>query len=114
MFYSFWRSNCTLSCKKLNATRIIEAGDVAGLFTANPKCNKSARLIPLITTTNYKKVIHFLNGSLSPDVTGGMKQKYIELLNAARYGIKAQIVQFNSLKAALAGESIGTIIDLTQ
>jgi len=43
-----------------------------------------------------------------------MKQKYIELLNAARYGIKAQIVQFNSLKAALAGESIGTIIDLTQ
>lgn len=98
--------------KKLGAERIIEAGDVEGIFTVNPKRNKDAELIERVTLANYKEIIVHLNGSLAPDVTGGMKQKYTELLAAAQAGIVAQIVHFKSLKNALAGEHIGTVIDL--
>lgn len=98
--------------KKLGARHIIEAGDVEGLFTTNPKCDKTAKLIPNVTAANYKEVMTHLNGSLALDVTGGMKQKYVELLAAAESGITAQIVHFKSLKAALAGEPIGTVINL--
>jgi len=98
--------------KKLGAVRIIEAGDVEGIFTVNPKRNKKAVLIDRVTLSNYKEIIVHLNGSLAPDVTGGMKQKYLELLAAAETGIVAQIVHFKSLKDALAGKHIGTVIDL--
>jgi isopentenyl phosphate kinase len=98
--------------KKLGAKRIIEAGDVEGIFTVNPKRNRNAELIDRVTAANYKEIIVHLNGSLAPDVTGGMKQKYMELLAAAETGIVAQIVHFKSLKDALAGKPIGTVIDL--
>lgn len=100
--------------KKMGAKHIIEAGDVEGLFTINPKRDKNAKLIPNVTAQNYKEVIDHLNGSLACDVTGGMKQKYLELLAAAETGITAQIVHFKSLNAALAGEPIGTVINLNK
>lgn len=100
--------------KKLGAKHIIEAGDVEGLFTINPKRDKSAKLIPSVTATSYNEVVAHLNGSMATDVTGGMKQKYLELLSAAESGITAQIVHFKSLRAALEGEPIGTVIDLTK
>jgi len=98
--------------KKLGAKRIIEAGDVEGIFTVNPKKDKQAVLISDINAANYKDIEKHLNGSLAPDVTGGMKQKYLELLAAAETGIVAQIVHFKSLKDALAGKHIGSVIDL--
>ncbi len=98
--------------KRLNAGKIIEAEDVEGIFTANPKTDKNAKLIPQITAANHKEVEGYLSGSAATDVTGGMKQKYIELVDAAQAGIVCQIAHHKSLKDALDGKPVGTTINL--
>jgi len=100
--------------KKLGAKRIIEACDVEGIFTTNPKKDKAAELINNINRENYEKIVGNLNGSLATDVTGGMKQKYLELIEAAKTGIVCHIVHFKSLKEALNGKPVGTTIDLNK
>ncbi len=102
----------TYIAKQLKAIRIIEVEDVEGIFTANPKTNKNAELIPLINEKNCQEVRNCLSGSTAPDVTGGMKQKYIELLDAAKNGIVCQIVDLKHFKAALENQPCGTIINL--
>jgi isopentenyl phosphate kinase len=98
--------------QKLGVHRIVEISDVEGIFTANPKKDKNAKLIRQINQSNYKEVESYLSGSSSTDVTGGMKQKYIELIDFAKTGIVFQIVNLKSFKDALAGNTCGTIIDL--
>jgi isopentenyl phosphate kinase len=98
--------------KKMNAEKIIEVSDVEGVFTANPKIDKNARLIPEINAKNYKEIERYLSGSTAADVTGGMRQKYIELLEAAKTGIVCQIVDLKHFKDALENKPCGTIIDL--
>jgi len=98
--------------KKLKAEKIIEVSDVEGIFTANPKIDKNARLIPEINRKNCQDIQKCLSGSTAADVTGGMRQKYIELLDAAKTGIICQIVNLKHFKDALKGKSAGTVIDL--
>jgi isopentenyl phosphate kinase len=100
--------------KKLKAQKIIEVSDVAGIYDTNPKNNRKAKLIQKIDTNNYKEVEKCLSGSSATDVTGGMRQKYIELIDAAKEGIICQIVNLKSLKEALKGGSAGTVIDFTK
>jgi len=97
---------------KLGAKKIIEAGDVEGIFTGDPKKNKKAGIIREIDKNNFKEIEKFLSGSQAADVTGGMKQKYLELVDVSKKDITAQIVHFESLSKALRGEPVGTIIDL--
>jgi len=96
----------------LKAEKIIEVSDVEGIFTANPKIDKTARLIPEINGKNYKETEKCLSGSTAADVTGGMRQKYIELLDAAKSGVVCQIVDLKHFKDALEGKSAGTVINL--
>ena len=96
-------------CRKDN-----EVSDVEGIFTANPKINKNARLIPEINRKNYQDIQKCLSGSTAADVTGGMKQKYLELLDAAKTGIICQIVDLKHFKNALEGKPAGTVINLQQ
>ncbi len=98
--------------KKIGAKRIIEVSDVEGIFTTNPKTKKNARLISKINADNYKEIEKCLSGSTAADVTGGMKQKYVELISAAQTGIVCQIVDIKHFKDALEGKPCGTIIDL--
>jgi len=98
--------------KKLGVNRIVEISDVEGIFTANPKKDKNAKLIREINQNNYKEVESCLSGSSSPDVTGGMKQKYIELIDFAKTGIVFQIVNLKCFKDALQNKPCGTIINL--
>jgi len=100
--------------KNLKAEKIIEVSDVEGIFTANPKTDKNARLISEISAENCEEVEGYLSGSIATDVTGGMRQKYLELLDAARTGIVCQIVDLKHFKDALEGKPCGTIIDLRQ
>lgn len=100
--------------KKMGAEKIIEVSDVEGIFTANPKINKNARLIPEINRKNYQDIQKCLSGSTAADVTGGMKQKYLELLDAAKTGIICQIVDLKHFKNALEGKPAGTVINLQQ
>jgi isopentenyl phosphate kinase len=98
----------------MGAEKIIEVSDVEGIFTANPKINKNARLIPEINRKNYQDIQKCLSGSTAADVTGGMKQKYLELLDAAKTGIICQIVDLKHFKDALEGKPAGTVINLQQ
>jgi isopentenyl phosphate kinase len=98
--------------KSLNSPMIIEAADVDGIFTADPKVDKTAKIISKIGQNNCQEIEQYLAGSHSTDVTGGMKQKYCELIDAARAGIICKIVHYKDLKKALEGQPVGTTIDL--
>jgi len=69
--------------RDLNADNIIYGVDVDGIFTADPKTNKNAKLIPLITKKNINKALSYLEEAKTNDVTGGMKSKITELLQSA-------------------------------
>jgi len=99
---------------RLGAERIIMGVDVDGLYTEDPKLNPSARLIQHLTIKDLEEIWRGIRGSSSPDVTGGMMGKILELIPPIKRGAKALIV--NALKPrnvykALKGEpGIGTEI----
>lgn len=99
--------------KQLKAGRIIHGTDVDGIFTADPKKDRNAKLIPLVTEKNFEEVKKSLSGSSVVDVTGGMMKKVSELMAIAEAGIESQIVNAltdGNVKRALAGEKFGTIV----
>jgi isopentenyl phosphate kinase len=59
----------------LEPTRIVLAGEVDGVFTADPLRDESAQLIPQISRQNFYEVEEMLAGSHGVDVTGGMLTK---------------------------------------
>jgi isopentenyl phosphate kinase len=101
--------------KELKAQKIIHGTDVDGIFTADPKKDRDAKLIPLVTEKNFEEVKKSLSGSSAVDVTGGMMKKVSELMSIAEEGIESQIVNAcveGNVKMALAGETFGTIVKL--
>jgi isopentenyl phosphate kinase len=93
--------------------KIIIAGEVDGVFTADPFKDKTARLIPLITQANLPEIKQYLGGSRGTDVTGGMLNKIEELMELARKGYVSEIVNATKpglLKRALLGENVGTVV----
>jgi len=100
--------------KKLKPERIISAGIVNGVFTADPLKNPEAEFIPKITSKNYPKIKKVLSGSAGIDVTGGMFHKVERYLELAKIGINSCIINGaikNRLKRALLGKEVkGTII----
>jgi len=97
------------------ASRIIMGGDVDGLYTKDPKVNKSARLVDRVTLEELKTQKHDIEGSKATDVTGGMLGKVRELIPAIEQNI--QVLLVNATKPlrvykALRGEEVtGTIIE---
>jgi isopentenyl phosphate kinase len=61
--------------RSLCPTRIIEAGEVAGVFSGDPHRDTVVRLVPQITSRNYAQVEEMLSSSFGVDVTGGMLGK---------------------------------------
>ena len=59
----------------LAPARILLAGDVAGVFTADPGRDSAAQRISIITPATYPAIQQRLGGSLAVDVTGGMLTK---------------------------------------
>ena len=59
----------------LHPTRILLAGDVDGVFTADPARHPDARPIAEITPATYPTLERALGGSAGMDVTGGMLSK---------------------------------------
>jgi len=100
--------------KKLGATRVIIAGKVDGVFTADPAKDPNAKLIPEITAENFEEVKKYLDGSDGVDVTGGMIHKVEQMLELAKSGIQSEIINADKpgvLKRALLGETnLGTVI----
>jgi len=79
---------------RLEPTRIILAGQVEGVFTADPLRDESARLIPEISGQNIRQVEHMLAGSHGIDVTGGMltKVRTMYALVQEHPGLKVQLI----------------------
>lgn len=100
--------------KKYKLSRILLCGRVDGVFTDNPDKNPNAKLIPIITQKNIKKIENDLKGSSGTDVTGGMMHKVKMMLELTDIGIESEIINAKKpgiLKRSLLGErGLGTTI----
>jgi len=100
---------------QLAAERIIVGVDVDGLYTSDPKKDKTAKLMQHITLQELKKMQHKISEATVADVTGGMLGKISELIPAIEARIHVLIV--NALKPdnvykALKGQKVvGTLIE---
>ena len=94
--------------------RIILAGIVDGVFTADPQKNPNAKLIPEINSKNYEEIKKYLGGSAGIDVTGGMLHRVERIFELTKFGVEAEVINGEReglLKRALLGEKVlGTII----
>ena len=78
----------------LEPARIVLAGEVGGVFTADPLRDESAQLIPEISRQNFHQVEHMLAGSHGVDVTGGMltKVRIMHALVQERPELRVQLI----------------------
>jgi isopentenyl phosphate kinase len=78
----------------LEPTRIVLAGEVDGVFTADPLRDESAQLIPEISRQNFYQIEHMLACSHGVDVTGGMltKVRIMVALVQERPELKVQLI----------------------
>ena len=100
---------------KLKPGRIIIAGDTDGVFTADPKIDRNAELIPRVSSGNINKALAGAGASLKIDVTGGMATKLKSLyLISERTGTTCQIINATvpgRLRSALSGKRVrGTVV----
>ncbi len=98
----------------LKPSRIILAGSVDGVFTADPLKDASAQLIPEITPANFAQIESRLRGSHGIDVTGGMIDKVKKMLALVEREpeIQAQIVSVGMVGRVLSENGVreGTLI----
>jgi isopentenyl phosphate kinase len=99
----------------LHPDRLVLAGEVDGIYSADPQTEPEAQRIATITPGLLDTIAGGLGGSHGVDVTGGMRAKVEESLAMVRTIRGLEIVicsglQPGSLVAALAGEHVGTLI----
>lgn len=87
--------------------RILLAGEVEGVFTADPLRNPDAQLVPLITPSQAG-FLEIQPGSYGPDVTGGMARKVRLMLKLVQEMSDTTVVIMSgrepgSVKGALLG-----------
>jgi len=99
---------------RLNADHIVMGIDVDGLYTADPKTDSSARLIPHVALEELKRLRHRIEEAKLVDVTRGMLGKVLELIPTVERGIPVIIVNAakpGNVYKALKGEGVvGTMI----
>jgi isopentenyl phosphate kinase len=100
---------------RFNAERIIIGVDVDGLYDADPKVKKTARMLKHLTLKELKALQSQLSEPTTCDVTGGMFGKIVELLPAIEQGVSVTIVNATKPKNiynVLKGEKVeGTLIE---
>ncbi len=75
----------------LGAAKIVFGVDVDGVYTANPKLVREARLIEELSLSQMRGMVR-IGEALSTDVTGGMLGKINEAAPAVEAGIDVQLV----------------------
>ncbi len=93
----------------LKPARIILAGDVDGVFTADPATDPSAEHIPIVSEANEAEVLRRTEATGAIDVTGSMAGKVRTLRALARTALAAEIRIISGLvdgavRGALLGE----------
>lgn len=99
---------------RFGAEQIVIGVDVDGLYDADPKVEKKARLFTNLTLEELKKLHGRFGKSNACDVTGGMFGKITELIPALEQGVQVKIVNASkpdNIYKVLKGEKVeGTII----
>lgn len=99
---------------RLNAERIIIGTDVDGLYSADPKVEKTASMLENLTLEELTKLQSKFSKSTAVDVTGGMFGKIAELLPALEHGVPVTVLNATEpdrVYQALVGERVkGTLI----
>jgi isopentenyl phosphate kinase len=96
----------------LKPDQIFLAGIEPGVWKDFPA---STEILPKITPNSLPGLNSFLQGSSSPDVTGGMTSKVMQSLELVRQLPELEVIIFSgeepgSIKRALDGEAVGTVI----
>jgi isopentenyl phosphate kinase len=99
---------------RFNAARIVFGVDVDGLYDADPKVEKTAKLFRHLNREELKKLQNKLCRPTACDVTGGMFGKVAELLPAIEQGVPVIIVNASkpgNVCKVLEGKQVeGTVI----
>ncbi len=100
---------------RLQPQRLVLAGEVDGIYTADPQLEPAARPIAAITPQTLAEVEAGLGGSHGVDVTGGMRAKVEQTLRMVTLSPGMDVIICSGLRAghigrALAGELVGTRI----
>jgi isopentenyl phosphate kinase len=101
----------------LHPDRIVLAGEVDGIFTADPFADPTAQRRAQITPADFDAIASGLGGSHGVDVTGGMRAKVEQSLAMVRSHPGLTIVvcsglDATSLGAAICGSAAGTRISM--
>jgi isopentenyl phosphate kinase len=101
-------------CSQLQPERILLAGIEEGVYS-NPQ--EPEKIYPKISPSNFEGIRFAISGSQAEDVTGGMLTKVEMMLTLVEKNpdLRVQIfsgVKPGSIKKALSGESLGTIIGI--
>jgi len=104
--------------REFSPERILLAGDLDGVYTADPKVNPQAELIEEISSENWSEVELALGGSQAIDVTGGMYSKvrgiyHLTLAMPPMQGMIFSGEKPGNVKEALLGKVVhfGTLIN---
>ena len=97
----------------LQAERVVLGSDVDGVYTADPKLVKDARLISRLSLKELDGMVR-IGEALNTDVTGGMLGKVREAAEAVAAGVEVILVnagEAGRVEAALRGEKVmGTVL----
>ena len=100
---------------RFNAERIVFGVDVDGLYDADPKVEKTAKVFRHLNPEELKKLQNKLCKPTACDVTGGMFGKVVELLPAVEQGIPVTMVNASKpgyVCKVLEGRPVeGTVIE---
>jgi isopentenyl phosphate kinase len=99
---------------RFNAERIVIGVDVNGLYDADPKAEKTAKMLSHVTLEELEELKGKICQPTSGDVTGGMFGKVVELLPAIEHGIPITLVNATkpeNICRVLQGKTVeGTLI----
>jgi isopentenyl phosphate kinase len=94
---------------RFNATRIIMGVDEDGVYDADPKAQKTAKLFDHLTLSELRRLQPKLERIPVRDVTGGMYGKMTELIPAVEMNIPVTVVNASKpgyVYKALSGETV--------
>ena len=66
---------------RLHPQRLVLAGEVDGIYTADPQLDPNAKKLPVVTPTMLQAIQAGLGASHGVDVTGGMAAKVVQAIN---------------------------------
>jgi isopentenyl phosphate kinase len=93
--------------RALGPQQILLMGEVEGVFSADPRRDPDARLIPVINASRVGEAERALGGSHAVDVTGGMRSKVHLMMDLVRQFPDLRVRLLSGLQAGLLERALG-------